>query len=76
MERELSYGENAVGVTFNPSKNPNVDTIKGLYAEIIEHLAGQRAQSNNSEQARLLSIAITEAQGACMWAVKGLTWEV
>jgi hypothetical protein len=34
----------------------------------------ERADLRN-EKSRLLSVAITEAQTAQMWAVKGLTWK-
>jgi len=33
--RELTYGEKAVGLKFNPSGDGDVDRIKKLYAEII-----------------------------------------
>ena len=45
-ERTLTFGEKAVGLSFNPS----------------------------GERRRMLSIAITEAQTAQMWAVKAATW--
>jgi hypothetical protein len=73
-QRELSYGEKAVGITFNPSKDENVDKIKQLYAEIIDKLNCERGEEG-TEKARLLSVAITEAQTAQMWAVKGITWK-
>ena len=77
-EREQTYGEKAVGLTFNPSNNGDVDTIKRLYADIIDHMddfrKGYIARGDNPEVARLCSIAITEAQTAQMWAVKAVTW--
>jgi hypothetical protein len=33
MEKELSYGEKAVGLTFNPSGDEKVQKVKELYAE-------------------------------------------
>lgn len=72
---ELSYGAKAVGLTFNPSKNPDVDHQKKLYASIIDDLNNKRQQTEDPEQKRLLSVAITEAQGAQMWAVKAITWK-
>lgn len=77
-QRSLTFGEKAVGLTFNPSNNAEVQTIKALYAQVIDRLNNMRLDENTSpntqEQKRLLSIAITEAQGAQMWAVKGVTW--
>lgn len=74
---KLSYGAKAVGLTFNPSGDPQVTRIKELYAEIIDLCAGEKLdaiQSSKGERARLFSIAITEAQAAQMWAVKAITW--
>jgi len=70
--RELTFGEKAVGLTFNPSGDERVQRLKAMYAAIIDELDAMRG--DRSEQARLVSIAITEAQGAQMWAVKAATW--
>ncbi len=70
---ELTFGQKAVGLNFNPGQNPDVQEIKELYAKIIDKLNELRGTDRN-EKARLLSVAITEAQGAQMWAVKGATW--
>lgn len=69
----LTFGEKAVGISFNPGGNPDVNEIKALYAQVIDKLNELRGVDRN-EKARLLSVAITEAQGAQMWAVKGITW--
>ena len=42
-----------------------------LYAEIID-ICNQGREDGRSERGRLFSIAITEAQGAQMWAVKAI----
>ena len=72
--RELSFGEKAVGLTFNPAGDENVNKIKSKYAEIIDLINEIRGEDRN-EKARLLSVAITEAQSAQMWAVKGITYK-
>jgi hypothetical protein len=69
-----TYGEKAVGYNFNPSGDEDVDKIKGLFAEIIDHCHIARNSGLSAEQSRLFSIAITEAQTAQMWAVKAITW--
>jgi len=69
---KLTYGMNAVGLTFNPSGNEKVVEVKELYAKIIDLLNDLRADQRN-EQSRLLSVAITEAQWSQMWAVKAIT---
>ena len=76
MEQELSFGEKAVGLTFNPGNHQVVDEIKKHYASIIDIMQALRISGIDSpEQKRLASVAITEAQGAQMWAVKAITWK-
>lgn len=69
-----SFGERAVGLSFNPSGDDKVTKVKKLYAEIIDLLHEDRGE-NRDERARLASVAITEAQGAQMWAVKAVTFK-
>ena len=71
----MTRGEKAVGLSFNPSQDANVARLKTLYAEIIDLLyMGRDCAVGSDEAKRLFSIAITEAQGAQMWAVKAETW--
>lgn len=76
--RSMTFGERAVGLSFNPSSNGDVDKLKKLYADIIDHMddfrKGYITRDDNPEMVRLCSIAITEAQTAQMWAVKAVTW--
>lgn len=75
-ERQLSFGEKACGVSLNPSGDPAVTSLKGLFAEVVDMLHNLRlANENDPEVKRMLSIAITEVQGAQMWAVKAVTWK-
>ena len=74
--RELSFGEKAVGLSFNPSTLPVVDSIKTKYAAIIDELNQLRAEPTAGPEAkRQYSVAITEAQTSQMWAVKAATWK-
>jgi len=73
-QQELTYGQQAVGLDFNPSADPNVQKVKELYAQIIDLMVGQITE-NSSEKVRLYKIAITEAQTAQMWAVKAITYK-
>lgn len=76
VKDELTFGEQAVGLSFNPSNNPAVDHCKRLYAELIDGLNDFRNTTGVGDEARrLASIAITEAQGAQMWAVKAITFQ-
>lgn len=74
-QRELTYGEKAVGLTFNPSGDSAVSTIKKYYAQIIDDMHSLRSGTGSTEAARLFSVAITSAQSAQMWAVKAITWK-
>jgi hypothetical protein len=70
-----SFGQKAVGLSFNPSNDNAVDHCKNAIADTIDQMNDLRATSESSEQKRLASVAITELQGAQMWAVKALTWK-
>lgn len=75
--RPLTFGEKAVGLTFNPSNNPDVQAIKEAFAKVIDlcnNLRTPNVPGTPNEKARMLSVAITEAQTAQMWAVKAVTW--
>lgn len=71
--RPLTFGEKAVGLNFNPGGNPDVNMIKTQCAALIDFLDETR-KTADAEKARLCSIAITEIQGAQMWAVKAVTF--
>lgn len=71
----LSFGDRAVGLSFNPSQDPAVKACKTRYASMIDQLEARRQSATDGEVKRLCSIAITEAQTAQMWAVKALTWQ-
>jgi len=73
-QRELTFGEKAVGLTFNPGGHALVNEIKAKYAAAID-LLNEARQGQTGEVARMFSIAITEAQTSQMWAVKAATWQ-
>lgn len=73
-KRELTFGKEAVGISFNPSQDPLVRELKMEYARVIDRLHRLRGMTEDQEVKRLCSVAITEAQGAQMWAVKAATW--
>ena len=77
-QRPQTFGEKAVGLSINASGMSDVDKLKKLYADIIDHLddfrSGYISRDDNPDMVRLCSIAITEAQTAQMWAVKAVTW--
>lgn len=81
--RPMTFGEKAVGLSFNPSQDPTVAEIKGLYAQIIdlcdklrgEAPVGENGKPLSADRSRMYSIAITDAQTSQMWAVKAATWQ-
>lgn len=74
--REMTYGEKAVGLTFNPGGNQRVTEIKHACAFLIDLLSKECvAEGVTIEKQAILSQAIRELQTAQMWAVKGVTYQ-
>ncbi len=72
--REMTFGEKAVGTSFNPGGMPAVTEAKAAFAKCIDLMNDLRTTTDNPEIKRMASVAITEAQTAQMWAVKAITW--
>lgn len=70
MENEKTLGENRVKIDFNTTNDSLVDQIKRKSAELIDLCEEMRADGS-SEKQRVLSLAQTGYEDACMWAVKG-----
>lgn len=70
---QLTFGQKASGVTFNPGGNPEVDEIKKQYALIID-LPNDARSKVKGEAARYYSKAISQAEDSQMNAVKAATW--
>ena len=70
-----TFGEKAVGLTFNPSGDDAVAEAKRTCAKFIDQLHNLRCDTSDPEIMRMASLAITEAQTAQMWAVKAITWK-
>lgn len=66
--REPTLGEKRVQRNFNPSANVQVEALKTSYAKIIDDLETLRNERNGRE----VSLAQTEAETSCMYAVKSL----
>lgn len=74
-QRELTFGEKAVGLTFNPGNDPQVDAIKAACATLIDQLNDLRNNTQSGDMKRMYSEAITNTQTGQMWAVKAITWK-
>lgn len=72
--REMTFGEKAVGLSFNPSGDDAVAQCKAEFARVVDRMNELRNASENADVKRMASVAITEAQTAQMWAVKAITW--
>jgi hypothetical protein len=67
-----SLGQKRVKAEFNPSKSEPVDVLRNKSAELIDILESLRnyPSAGSGEKQRLISIAQTEIESACMFAVK------
>lgn len=65
-----TLGQKRVKAEFNPAKKDLVDQIKNKSAELIDLLESMRNNIASGEKHRLVSIAQTEIETACMYAVK------
>ena len=74
-QQQQTYGEKAVGLSFNPSNDDAVNNCKKGFASLIDQMNDMRHSSESQEQKRLASAAITYIQTAQMWAVKAITWK-
>lgn len=74
-ETTMSFGQKACGVSFNPGGHEQVNKIKEAFANVVDILNDYRAETEDGEVKRMLSVAITEAQTAQMWGVKAVTWQ-
>lgn len=77
--KPMSDGRAIIRCNFNPSENKLVDQIKEKSAELIDLLQDSLIPTPDENrtiapnQARLLSIAKTKYEEACLWAVKAAT---
>ncbi len=72
----LSYGEKAVGISFNPGGNETVNAIKRKAADLIDEIHNLRESSDDSEVKAQTTLAIRRIQEGQMWGVKAATWNL
>ena len=75
---ELSFGQKAVGITFNPGGMPQVNSIKKACASVIDELNDQTQDAiatNSGEKIAQYKLAIRDIQTGQMWGVKAATWQ-
>jgi hypothetical protein len=67
--RPPTLGEQRVQRNFNPTANPIIENLKQRYAEMIDTLEAMKADGKDP---RCISLAQTELETSCMYAVKSL----
>lgn len=72
QQNSLTLGQKRVRVSFNPSRDNQVDRIKDMAAVLIDTIYAMEAE--DGEQARLFALAMTSVEEAAMWAVKAATY--
>lgn len=81
-EKELTFGQKAVGLTFNPSSISEVNEIKEASANLIDVICGDEGQcvkfdpNQDGEVAAMRKLAQRHIQEGQMWAVKAATWNL
>jgi len=64
----VTLGQKRVQRNFNPSANAQVEDLKQAYSQLIDILELNRNDKNGRE----ISLAQTELETSCMYAVKAL----
>ena len=75
MQRQLTNGEKAMGIIFNPGGHEDVNTVKRMCADLYDKIEELRSKANSGGASRYYSIAITHLEIAQMEAVKAITWQ-
>lgn len=75
--RQMTAGEIAVGLTFNPSNNPKVQELKELFAkafDIVEQsVPADDGTVETARKRKMRDAALHEVVTAQMWTVKVVT---
>lgn len=87
--KTITLGEKRVRVSFNVTGDSAIDTVKKDTAELINRLerlkndevsktydkpnAESQVKATSGEKLRLIALAQTAYEEACMWSVKALT---
>ena len=66
---QLTYGEKAVGITFNLGANPDVENIKYRFAQVIDTLHDCRLAAKEKVEKEMIELAISASKYACERAV-------
>lgn len=73
--KQLTFGEKAAGISFNPGGHEEVNNVKRMYADLIDKINDLRSTTESPDAKRYYSTAITEAEKSQMLTVKAITWQ-
>lgn len=77
VTREMTPGEMAVGLSFNPSGNESVQKVKELFAEIFDivekSVPADDGTIPTARKRKMRDAALHEIVTAQMWSVKVIT---
>lgn len=73
--KKQTFGQKAVGASFNPSGDDAVAKCKQTFADAIDQLKEFSDKSHSEEAMALAELAIRDIQKVQMLAVKALTWK-
>lgn len=71
----MTFGQKAVGISFNPSNDNAVDRLKQICANAIDELNTLRQTTESHLQKNFCEIAIEQLMTGQMWGVKAITWK-
>lgn len=77
-DREMTYGEKAVGLTFNHAEgetHDRVHEVKATFAKMIDLVEGERTPNDSRFKNTLLTAAVQQCVLAQMIVVKVITWK-
>ena len=71
---DLTYGQKAVGIKFNPGKSSDVDKVKQTFADLIDLVEAHRTANDSRFANTLKTYAVQTLVAAQMAVVKVVTW--
>lgn len=71
-EKQLTKGQELVGVTFNPSNSEKVDRVKQLYSEIADIVYEMLDERETVEGINVCNTALEKIVTAKMWTVESI----
>lgn len=74
-KRNLTYGEESVGLTFDKNNDPFIDDIKIQYAKILDMLHSAMASSSNKKRFYGLLKSVRNTTKSAHTAIEALSFQ-